>query len=40
MMRMLVVNGMLDEIEQDEYAHTVRSINFLDPGYGFYFQVM
>lgn len=39
-MRMLVADGILDEIEQDEYAHTVRSVNLLDPGYGCFFDVM
>ncbi|KAF6218498.1 hypothetical protein HO133_005847 [Letharia lupina] len=35
-----LINGMLDEVEQDEYAHTIRSINFLEPGYGYFFEVM
>lgn len=39
MMRMLVADGLLDEVEQDEYAHTVHSINLLDPGYRFFFEV-
>lgn len=36
MMRMLVADGLLDEVEQDEYAHAIRSVNLLDPGYDFY----
>ena len=40
MMRMLVAGGILDETEQDEYAHTVRSIDLLDPGYECFFKFM
>ena len=40
MMRMLVADGTFDEVEQDQYAHTARSIILLDPGYGYFFEIM
>ena len=39
-MRMLVADGILDEPERDEYAHTIRSVNLLDPGNAYFYEVM
>ena len=33
MMRMLVADGLSDEVEQDEYAYAIRAVNLLNPGY-------
>ena len=40
MMRLVVATGVFDEVDQDVYAHTKRSVNLLDPGYGYFFEII
>ena len=39
-MRMLVAVGVFEEVQQDEYTHTRRSIGLLEPGYGEFFKIV
>lgn len=40
LMRLLCATGVFEEVSQDSYAHTKRSLNLIDPGYGHFFDVM
>lgn len=40
LMRIVVATGVFAEVSQDTYAHTKHSVNLLDPGYSYFYELM